>query len=240
MILSRIFPPIALSAILILTSCAGNYHTFADVPGFKEYYQDRCTAPPQPITDNDRELLERFRPRFILPPGGSFPIDFYRDYLPYTVMKSWPDKKMIAVNVNRGLLLKHRVDRGAYLEFDVAKYRSDGMDLRWEKGSQPPDHEREPVVYGRVYRELVSFPGIGGDVEEHDLIFLKYNVIFANSGLAARLSAWPRFLLGISGFDQEDWHVLDNFVAAHIVLDENESPVARNQNTHELHTNVKP
>jgi hypothetical protein len=207
---------------VVISGCAGNYHTFADYPGFKEYYQDRCETPPPPTSEKDRELLEKFRPRFILPPGGSYPIDFYRDYLPYTVMRSWPEKKVIAVDVNRGLLLKHRVNRGAYLDFDTRQYRSDGMDFRWGEGSLSPAAERVPVVYGRVYRERVSFPDREGKAEDHDLTFLKYNVLFATSGLPEELSAWSSFLLSLGGFDREDWHALDNFVAAHVVLDENE------------------
>ena len=211
---------------LFIPGCAGNYHTFADYPGFKEYYQDRCETPPPSPSEKDLDLLEKFRPRFILPPGGSYPIDFYRDYLPYTVMRSWPEKKVVAVDVNRGLLLKHRVNRGAYLDFDTRQYRSDGMNLRWVKGSPSPASERVPVVYGRVYRERVSFPDSEGKAEEHDLTFLKYNVLFATSGLPADLSAWSSFLLSLGGFDREDWHALDNFVAAHIVLDEKETLIA--------------
>ena len=209
-----------------ISNCEGKYHTFADYPGFKEYYQDRCATPPLPSTEKDRELLEKFRPRFILPPGGSYPIDFYRDYLPYTVMKSWPGKKIIALDVSRGLLQIHRVDRSVYLDFDTSQYRSDGMDIRWGEGSPPPGPEKIPVVYGRVYRERVSFPDSAGGKEEHDLAFLKYNVLFATSGLPAELSAWSRLLLSLGGFDREDWHALDNFVAAHIVLDERETPIA--------------
>ena len=129
-----------------ISSCAGNYHTFADYPGFEEYYLDRCKTPPQPPREGDLELLNKFRPRLILPPGGAYPIDFYRDYIPYTAMKSWPDKKTVAVNVNKGLLQKHRVDRGAYLEFDTKFYRSDGKDVRWREGSPTPGADRSPAV----------------------------------------------------------------------------------------------
>ncbi|MDF1526861.1 MAG: hypothetical protein RRA15_09730 [bacterium] len=208
-----------------IINCSGKYHTFADYPGFREYYQARCDTTPPPA-EKDRELLERFRPRFILPPGGSYPIDFYRDFLPYTVMKSWPDKNIVALDVNRGLLQKHRADRGAYLEFDTKRFRSDGKDVRWREGSPTPGEDRSPAVYGRIYRELVSFLEPDGSIEKHDLIFLKYNVLFATSGLPAELSAWSRLLLTLGGFDRDDWHVLDNFVAVHVVLDEAEAPIA--------------
>jgi len=211
--------------LLAVFNCTGEYHTFADHTGFEEYYRGRCNPPPPPITDGDRMLLEKYRPRFILPPGGSYPMDFYRDYLPYTVLRSWPGKKVIAEDVTRDLLLEHRADRGVYLHFDTLRYRSDGMDLKWEDG-RSADPERTPVVYGRVYRERVAFPEAGGGSEEHDFIFLKYNVVFATSGLPADLSFWSSFLLTLGGFDKEDWHALDNFVAAHVILDSTEVPVA--------------
>ena len=224
--IKSIIPAFLLLTLLAITNCAGNYPTFADMPGFAEYYRDRCaTTMPQP-SGEDFKLLKKFRPRFILPPGGSYPIDFYRNYVPYTVLISWPEKKVMATKVTRGLLLKHRVNRGAYLEFDTERYRSDGMNIRWDKGTPPPASGRKPVVYGRVYREEVRFPDGKGGEELHDLTFLKYNVIFANSGLPAELSWWPRLLLSLSGFDREDWHVLDNFVAVHVVLDETGLPVA--------------
>lgn len=213
-------------SILSNLDCAGGYHTFADHPGFEEYYQDRCRSRPPDQSDEDLELLEKYRPRFILPPGGAYPIDFYRDYLPYTVMRSWPVKKVIATDVNRGLLLKHRSNREAYLDFDAERYRSEGMALKWAEGSPPPPPARKPAAYGRVYREVVTFPDGNGSTEEHSLTFLKYNLLFATSGLPAELSVWSRFLLALTGFDRADWHALDNFVAVHIVLDEEEVPIA--------------
>ncbi len=207
------------------TGCAKKYHTFADHPGFEEYYRDRCASPPPDPTAHERGLLEKFRPRFILPPGGAYPIDFYRDYTPYTTLRTWPGRKMAAAEVNRGLLLKHRLSRQVYLDFDTARYRAEGMDLRWDGKNSPPP-PREPVVYGRLYRERVYFPDGKGGTEEHDLTFLKYNILFATSGLPAELSFGSRFLVGLGGFDTEDWHALDNFVAAHVVLDEAENPIA--------------
>ena len=177
----RILTFLLLLTIVALTGagCAKGYHTFADYPGMTEYYRDRCQVPPTPLPEKDLELLEKHRPRFILPPGGSYPIDFYRDYVPYTVMRSWPDRKIAAVDVNHGLLLKHRSNRKRYLDLDLAQFRADGRDLKWIPGSPPLSLERAPVVYGRSYRERVPFPDGEGGYEEHDLIFLKYHLLFA-------------------------------------------------------------
>ena len=226
MISRRILLVILILMLQANFNCAGKYHTFADYPGFREYYGQRCVTPPPSPTEKDKELLQRFRPRFILPPGGSYPVDFYRDYLPYTVMKSWPEKKMVDSKVTRDLLLKHRTDRRTYLDFDRDRYRKEGMDIRAGESSQLQDADRTPVAYGRVYREKVAFPDMEGKREEHDLTFLKYNLIFATSGLPAELSFWSRFLIALAGFDSEDWHPLDNFVAVHVVLDEREIPIA--------------
>jgi hypothetical protein len=212
--------------ILVNVNCAGDYHTFADYPGMTEYYRDRCQVPPTPLPEKDLELLEKNRPRFVLPPGGSYPIDFYRDYTPYTIMRSWPDKKIVATDVTRGLLLKHRISRDVYLDFDRERFIADGRDLKWLPDNPVPTPERAQVVYGRVYRERVSFKDGKGGTEDHDLTFLKYNLLFPTSGLPAKLSFWPGFLVGLGGFDASDWHELDNFVAAHIVLDKKEGPVA--------------
>jgi hypothetical protein len=200
---------------LASTSCARNYHTFADYPGMTEYYRDWCKVSPPPLSKEGLELLEKHRPRFLLPPGGSYPIDFYRDYIPHTVLRTWPDKKLAGAPVTRGLLQKHRTSRDKYLDLDREQFLK-----AWDE--QHP----EPVVYGRVYRESVAFPAEDGSTETHDLTFLKYNLLFPTSGLPAEISFWSSILVGIGGFDPADWHEMDNFVAAHIVLDEEGDPIA--------------
>jgi hypothetical protein len=144
-------------------------------------------------------------------PGGADPVDFYGDYLPCTAMRFWPGGAQAGQPVSRELLLDHRTSRTAYLDFDPFCFRE-------RKRSVPP-------VYGRVYRERVSFPASGGRVAR-DLVFLKYNVVFPLSGLAAEIPLLPRLLLVLPGLDAGDWHELDNFAAVHVVLDEQENPVA--------------
>jgi hypothetical protein len=56
-------------ATLASTSCAKDYHTFADYPGMTEYYRDRCQVSPHPMSEKDLQLLEKHRPRFVLSPG---------------------------------------------------------------------------------------------------------------------------------------------------------------------------
>jgi hypothetical protein len=161
----------------------------------------------------DRLLLNRFRPRIIVAPGASRPIDFYRDYLPNTVLRDADQGgRIVTRQVTREVLQK----QGSGLHFY--------LDL-----IQVPDLRRKgktPVIYGRVYREQVPFAlGQGGN-ESRRLTFLKYNVVFAQSGLPAGLPWAYDKGLQLLGLNPDDWHELDNFCAVHIVLDETEEPVA--------------
>jgi len=64
---------VATMVLLLLAGCrpeSDRYRTFADFPGFASYYAGRCAdEDPGPPKTEDRELLMRYRPRFILPPG---------------------------------------------------------------------------------------------------------------------------------------------------------------------------
>jgi hypothetical protein len=139
-------------------------------------------------------------------------VDFYRDYLPCTAMRLYPDGILISDEVTRELLLDHRRDRRAYLDLDE-KCISEAR-------------VGPAALYGRVYRERVSFPAGEGGEETFTLTFLKYNIVSAVSGLAAELPRLHRLLLLLPGLDAESWHELDNFAAVHVVLDENLEPLA--------------
>lgn len=222
---------VATLSLLFLASPAsgksGVYHTFADYPGFDLYYADRCRVEePVEVTEADRDILERFRPRLVLPPGGSYPIDFYRDYLPFTLMRRYPQKTVLSAEVTGETLAANRANREAYLDFQLDRYRAAGLDRRLGEDHRIPLNDRRPVIYGRVYREWVAFPDGEEGEERRHLTFLKYNLIFATSGLPADLPLGVRALLWLTGFDRDDWHELDNFVAVHIVLDEGQAPVA--------------
>lgn len=202
-------------AVLALLSCSrpATYNTFADYPGFQEFYGDSCRdGAPGAADHREQELLRRFRPRFVIPPGGEQPLDFYGDYLPCTVMRRWPDGSLVSGASTKKLLEEHLRSRTVYLDFDPECF-----------AERTP---AEPVVYGRVYREKVAFDAPGGGTVERELIFLKYNPIFSLSGLAADLPLLHRMLLVLPGLDARDWHELDNFTAVHIVLDEREKPLA--------------
>jgi hypothetical protein len=192
--------------------------TFADYPGFEEYYADACTemSIPDPPDETERLLLELYRPRFVLPPGGRHPIDFYRDYLPFAAMVSHSDHSTLHENVTPALLRENRENPDAYLDFRKKPF----------SGGGGPPAGRTPTVYGRAHRVRVNFPCPGGDTCARSFIFLKYNITFAVSGLAADLPFGYETALRLMGMDPEDWHELDNYVAVHVVLDEREEPLA--------------
>jgi len=204
----------ATAVVLLLAGCrreSDRYRTFADFPGFASYYARRCAGgDPGPPAMKDRELLKRFRPRFILPPGSIRPVGFYEEYLPATVLRRFSDRAVVEETVSAEELRRQQDNNEVYLEYRPA---SGG------KG--------DPVVFGRVYRERVPFPGErGGETRFLDLAFLKYNLVFPVSGLPAGLHRLAGSILRLAGLDPGDWHQLDNFVAAHIVLDGSEKPVA--------------
>ena len=222
-----------LLAVLIIAVIPGStaadrkYRSFADYPGFARYYRDRCTDRTTKPSEGDRELLVRFMPRLILPPGGSYPVDFYRDYLPYTVLRHYPDGRILTGEVTPEVLAVDADNKEVYLDFQQQKYIQAG--LARKSGGEDRGvslEKRKPVIYGRVYREPVSFPSGSGTTRAYNLTFLKYNIVFATSGLAARLPLPVNMFLLLTGFSREDWHELDNFVAVHIVLDEAGQPLA--------------
>ncbi len=217
--------------ILLLAGCrteSDRHRTFADFPGFASYYARRCAdGDPGPPGTEDRKLLMRYRPRFILPPGSIRPIGFYEDYLPYSVLRRYSDKAVLEENVSGEELRRQQDNTEVYLEY------SPGRGKRGSKGGGPEKEDPAygvnvvPVVFGRVYRERVSFPGEhGGETRRLDLTFLKYNLVFPVSGLPAGLNRLAGGILEWVGLDPWDWHQLDNFVAAHIVLDGSGKPIA--------------
>ena len=211
------------------TTQRAGYRTFADYPGFKEYYAGRCLdgEPATYVEEGDKELLRKYRPRLILPPGGQYPIDFYRDFLPYTFLRRYPEGSVVAERVTHNILKANQHNTSVYLELQMDRFRLAGLDRRLLPSGEPvTDRESRAAAYGRVYREAVTFPDGQGGLVSRDLTFLKYNVVFATSGLPARLPKGFETLLKFAGMDLEDWHQLDNFVAIHVVLDGKNSPIA--------------
>jgi hypothetical protein len=236
---SILFIITACSVFILCTGCSRptEYESFSDYPGFGEYFKDRCSereAAPS-VTEEDRRLLSKYSPRIILPPGGRYPVNFYRDYLPHTVLRRYADNEIILHKVSPDVLREYEHNKQFYLDFQYEKFRSSGLDLRVspENGTAYP--ENIPAAYGRVYREYVDFPCPSRGICYRSLTFLKYNFVFPISGLPARLPAGYEFVLKLAGLDPDDWHELDNFVSIHIVLNKDERPVAVLLAQHDYH-----
>jgi hypothetical protein len=78
--------------------------TFADFPGFREH---TCATVSGPTSDaEERLLLYRFRPRIVVVPGAPWPIDFYRDYLPHTVLRDADQRGRIVASLSPSACLQ--------------------------------------------------------------------------------------------------------------------------------------
>lgn len=176
---------------------------FSQQPGFARHYAEQPRRST-PATAQERALLQRHRPRLWLPAGHAGPIDFYGGYVACGTLVSG-DGRVQEAPVDRALLNRFKSDPLA-----VFSHRPCA-------GSTEP----RAVVFGRV--DQVPVPVADG--AERPFTFLTYHAVFRHSGVLAGLAswqAWPMRLLA----DLDDWHQLDHYTAATIVLDESQRPVA--------------
>ncbi len=194
-----------LAGLLLLAVCAGASaadRNFSQYPGFAEYF---AANPPTPAASPaDRALARRHAPRFHLPAGHEGPIDFYRDYIAHGYLVT-----------GDGV----RVDGPT--PADLNRYRED---VRAEFTHVPGDGHPRPVVYVAVERTDLWTPRKDGRAPE-EFTVVTYHLVFRVSGLPAALPmafALPLRLVA----DLDDWHQLDHYTAAFVVLDAAERPVA--------------
>lgn len=174
---------------------------FSQYPGFAAHFA--ANPPSDRLPDaQQRALLERFRPRFMLSGGHPGPIGFYEDYVARGRLLDG-DGRVIANTVSREVLNSHKDDPRAVFEHGP------------QDGAAPT-----PVVLARVDRASLA---IGG--RAHRLTFLTYHMVFRHSGLPAGLPPWLEWPARALA-DPRDWHQLDNYAAASVVLDEEGRPVA--------------
>lgn len=194
-----IFRPVLFVVVLLLISsgCELNRTSFSQYPGFEEYFRKNPPSHKLSSTD-DQELLRRYRPRFILAKGQKMPINFYQDYIANGILTDGSGRD-ISRQVNQELLNKYRDDPDAVFTHIPA-------------GSTHP-----PVVYGRISRARVRVT-MEDETIDHLFTFLGYHLVFESSGLSAGIPRWAEWLLGLF-FDLSDWHQLDHYTAAFIVLD---------------------
>jgi hypothetical protein len=192
----------ALLAIAITTACAQSGN-FSQQPGFASHYAAhprRSTA----ASDDERALLQRHRPRLWLPAGHAGPIDFYGDYIARGTLVSG-DGSVQSNAVDQALLNRWKNDPQAVFTHrpcdDCAGARA--------------------VVFGRVDTAPVPM----GDGSKRVFTFLTYHVVFRHSGVLMGLAPWQSWPMRLAA-DLDDWHQLDHYTAASIVLDNFAKPVA--------------
>lgn len=204
-------------ALIVPAAASGAPETnFSQHSGFSRYFAEnppRATGPGP----EQRTLLMRHRPRILVPNDQPGPIDFYRDYVAHGSLYDGRGK-LVSSAVTQALLNRFKGD-------EKAEFRH----LPSNPGSS------NPVIYARidhaVLRDSTSDEGAG-----KSFIFLTYHAVFRYSGLPTALKGWKAVLLGLPG-DLRDWHQLDHYTAATVVLDAKETPVAVMLQQHNyLHT----
>jgi hypothetical protein len=184
---------------------------FSGYPGFAEYFAANPPSSALP-TAADQALLEKYRPRFMLPRGHAGMIDFYGDYIASGRLYDGAGN-LISDKVTREVLNAH-------------KNEPDAVFVHEPDGAKSP----LPAVYGRVERDTVD---LGRGVKRR-FTFLRYNAVFRQSGQPAGMTGWRAFLVSFMG-DLDDWRQLDHAGAVMVVLDEAERPVALMMQPHSFH-----
>ncbi len=159
-------------------------------------------------SDEDQALLERFKPRIYIAPDGAEPIDFYTDYLPYTVVRRANERDRVQERApNRERLKEFVYDPEFYLEYAGA----------------PDVKPSYPTAYGRVTRETVNLTA-HSLITTRNFTFLKYHYIFLYGGLPSRLSEFKEKIARFIG-DPSTWRELE-YSSVYVILDEEERPLA--------------
>lgn len=175
---------------------------FSQYPGFAEYF---AANPPAGAADeDDRALARGHAPRFHLPAGHEGPIDFYRDYVAHGYLVTGGGVRI--ENPGPAELNRHRDDPRA--EFTHV----------------PGGAPTRPLAYAAVERTHLWAPRKSGGAAE-EFVVVTYHLTFRVSGLPAGLSLALAIPLGLVA-DLDDWHQLDHYTAAFVVLDADERPVA--------------
>lgn len=199
---------IILIPLIPFGGCENNSSNFSRFPGFAEYFAANPPSHESP-DQGDQQQLRRYQPRFMRAEGHQDPVDFYRDYIANGVLVDGAGN-VISSEVTQALLNEYR-DNPHVVFRHVPGHDSEGA-----------------TVYGRIDRELISFPSEEGEFVR-PFTFLTYNIVFRHSGLSAGIPAWQEVLLDLF-FDLNDWHQLDHYTAVTLVLEEDgdagASPVA--------------
>ncbi len=192
--------PIAVAFILSL-AFAGTIESAADCDEFvswvtpaKNAYQKTHRIHPVPKIYKD--LAVRYMPRIWVHPESWQPIDF-DDYLANSRLVRASDRKMLiaAPSVDDMTALDYEEQCAVYLETD-----------------EITPHNPAPI-YIQVFHDKDPADAA------NRWIYIKYNLVFDWSGLAAKVSWLSRLGAWLSGGDLDRWHRLDIHLAAILAFD---------------------
>jgi len=170
---------------------------FSQYEGFQEHF---LAFPRQPsaATGQERVLLERYRPRLFIGIGQEGPISFYDDYIAHGTLYDMRGD-IIGHEPSRALLNAHKDD--PHVVF----------------AHTPVAPTSTPVVFARIDQADVPDAGV--------FTFLTYHFVFRQSGIP---TGTPRWILNVMSWlaDLHDWHQLDHYTMARVVLDRRSNPIA--------------
>ena len=177
-------------------SCSPSVN-FSQYAGFHEYFA-AFPRHPAAATPQEQRLLETYRPRLFIGAEQEGPISFYEDYIAHGTLSD-RQGHVIARDPSPAILNMHTHDPHA-----VFVHTPDGSPAT-------------PVAFARIDRADV--PGSGVHT------FLTYHFVFRSSGIPAGTSRWIRNAMRMVA-DSRDWHQLDHYTMARVVLDRSGTPVA--------------
>lgn len=180
-------------AALFLLAAAAYGDGFSQSAGFDSLRAGLGGTPPDKA---DRALLARHRPVLHVADGEEGPVDFYADYIGSGEL--FDGKKSLAKNPSPAQL-------------NAVRNNPDAVFIH-----RPQKAKKIPAVFGGVSRAVLTLSG----GETRQFTFLAYHFVFRRSGLPAGVSGLRRLLAEVAA-DVKDWHQLDHYTAAFIVLEKN-------------------
>jgi hypothetical protein len=173
---------------------------FSQYPGHPEFAAAHPPGDALP-SEEERQLLERHKPRFFKPEGSEGPIDFYADYISSGTLRK-ADGTLISSEVTQTILNANKEDPLTVFEHKPG-----------------PRIAPKAAVLARIDRI-----GAGEAPLKMPLTVLTYHAVFRHSGLPAGISWWQELGARLVG-DVEDWHQLDHYTAVSVLLDQSEKPI---------------
>ncbi|MFT5170385.1 MAG: hypothetical protein ACI9BD_000152 [Candidatus Marinamargulisbacteria bacterium] len=153
----------------------------------------------QTPSNKEKVLLLRFRPNIFIAPGGDKPLNFYKDYIPKTRLKTPTGIKKVTRESLKSYIHRSAKDRA-------------GSTLILH---DPISASTQQVGYGRAFYDTLH-------LESHKvpITILKYNFVFPYSGLPTHLPWHLWWATAMNGGGQR-WHILDIHGAIHVILHRN-------------------